>query len=130
MLFLITLMLGACGKNDDTVPSPIPDVRDKFIGSWSVNNETCGKAKYLVTMKKDPESSDRMLINNFASSDAIEADTAIVTGNTITLYSQTNSEGWKIEGVGNYNDDEDINWTYSLLISGTMENCSATYVKN
>jgi hypothetical protein len=123
-------MVGACSTNDDTAPSPIPDIRDKFVGSWSVNDETCGKNKYLVTMEKDDASINMMLIYNFGFSSATEADTALVTGNTITLYSQINSEGWKIEGVGNYNDAGDINWAYSLLISGTLENCSATYVKN
>ena len=130
LLAIIILMLGACGTKDDTAPSPIPDIRDKFIGSWSVNNEICGKSKYLVTMEKDPATNDLMLIYNFGFSNATQADTALVTGNTITLYNQINSEGWEIQGVGNYNDIGDINWTYSLLISGTLENCSATYVKN
>jgi hypothetical protein len=130
LIALIVLILGACGKNDDTTPSPIPDIRDKFVGNWSVNNENCGKSKYLVTMEKDLASNDRVLLYNFGFSSATEADTAIVSGNTITLYPQTNSEGWDIEGIGNYNDTGDINWTYSLLISGTLENCSATYVKN
>jgi hypothetical protein len=130
LIALIALIIGACSKNDDTAPSPIPDIRDKFVGSWSVNDETCGKGKYLVTMEKDPASPDLVLIYNFGFSNATEADKAIVTGNTITLYKQTNSEGWEIEGVGNYNDAGNINWTYTLLISGTLENCSATYVKN
>ena len=129
-LFISLLILGACGKNSDTAPSPIPDIRDKFVGNWTVNNENCGKNKYLVTIRKDPDVSEQVLIFNFGFSNAGEPDTAIVTGNTITLYPQINSEGWKVEGIGNYNDFDDIDWNYSLLISGTLENCTATYVKN
>ena len=84
----------------------------------------------LVSMSKDPAAAELVLVYNFGFSNAGEPDTAIVTGNTITLYPQINSEGWRVEGIGNYNDKGDINWNYSLLISGTLENCTATYVKN
>jgi hypothetical protein len=130
VLFVIFLILGACVDSDDTTPSPTPDVRDKFVGNWSVNNENCGKNKYLVTISKDPDMAERVLIFNFGFSNSGEPDTAIISGNTITLYPQFNSEGWEIKGSGNYNNSGDINWSYSLLISGTLENCTATYVKN
>ncbi len=130
VLFMALLMIGACDTSDDNNPSPVPDARDKFVGEWSVNNENCGKSKYLVTISKDPSNSVQVLVNNFAFSHAGQPDTAIIAGSSIVLYRQINSEGWQVEGNGSYKSDETINWTYALLISGTLENCTATYIKN
>ncbi len=130
ILLLFLLMLGACDNTDDNNPSPVPDARDKFVGNWNVNNESCAKNKYVVAIGKDPSNSARVLISNFAFSSAGQPDTALIAGSSIIVYKQTNSEGWVVEGNGNYNNDETIDWTYSLTISGTQENCTATYVKN
>lgn len=128
--FIFLIMLGACEELDDNNPSPIPDTRDKFTGSWSVNNESCGKNKYLVTIGKDPSNSAQVVITNFAFSSAAEPDTAIVAGNAIVMYSQRNSEGWVVSGSGQYKAGDIIEWNYSLLISGTQESCTATYIRN
>lgn len=131
LVFLFSfLMLVGCDTTDDNNPSPVPDARDKFVGSWNVNNESCSKNKYAVTIGKDPSNSVQVVINNFAFSSAGEPDTAIIAGSSIIVYKQMNSEGWLVEGNGNYNSNESIDWTYSLTISGTQENCTATYVKN
>jgi len=129
-LILSLFMLGACEETDDNNPSPVPDARDKFTGSWSVNNESCGKSKYLVAISKDPSNSAQVLLGNFAFASPAQPDTAIIAGNSIVLYSQRNSEGWLISGSGQYKTDGIIQWGYSLLISGTQEYCTATYVKN
>ena len=129
-LFTAILLLGGCDTSDDNNPSPVPDERDKFVGSWSVNNENCGKGKYVATISKDPSNSAQVLIDNFAFSNAGQPDTALVTASSIFVYKQTNSEGWVIQGNGDYNNNETIKWSYSLLISGTQENCTCTYVKN
>ena len=129
-LLMTILMLGACDTSDDNNPSPVPDTRDKFVGEWAVNNEVCGKGKYLATISKDPSNSAQVLIHNFAFSNAGKPDTAVVAGSSIVVYQQTNSEGWQIEGNGLYSSIETIEWSYSLLISGTLENCTCTYIKN
>ena len=129
ILFSALLMLGACDSGDDNNPSPVPDARDKFVGDWAVNNENCGKAKYVASISKDPSNSAQVLINNFGFSGSAEADTAIIAGSSIVLYKQMNGEGWEVQGTGSYKSNESIEWTYSLLISGNLENCTATYVK-
>ena len=129
-LIFSLLLLGSCSTSDDNNPSPVPDARDKFVGQWTVNNEVCGKGKYLAIISKDPSNSVQVLIQNFAFSNAGKPDTAIVAGSSIVVYQQTNSEGWQIEVNGQYNSNETIEWSYSLLISGTLENCTCTYVKN
>jgi hypothetical protein len=130
MLLVTLLMMGACDTGDDNNPSPVPDARDKFVGNWAVNNEHCGKAKYVAGISKDPSNSSQVLVTNFGFSGSSEPDTAIIAGSSIVLYNQLNAEGWEIQGSGSYKSDGSIEWTYSLLISGNLENCTATYIKN
>ena len=128
-LFISVLfMLICCNTSDDNNPSPVPDVRDKFVDTWNVNDESCGKGKYVVEISKDPSNSIQVLIQNFAIANPVEPDTAIIAGGSIHLYKQKNSENWIIEGNGTYNADGNIDWNYSLIISGYEETCTATYV--
>lgn len=127
LVIMLFLSFGGCDTGDDNNPSPVPDARDKYTGTWAVNNESCGKSKYQVIIEKDPSNSAQALIRNFGFSSAAEPDTAIVAGNSIVVYQQYNSEGWLVQGQGSYQDNGDIKWTYSLTISGFLENCTATY---
>ncbi len=130
LLILLLLFLGACETTEEDDISFFPDARDKFIGSWSVNNEDCGKAKYLVGIRKDLSNSAQVLIDNFGFSQSAVPDTAIIAGSSIVLYKQVNSEGWIVQGSGSYNESKElINWQYTLLISGFQESCTATYIK-
>ena len=128
MLISVLFMLICCNTSDDNNPSPVPDTRDKFVGTWNVNDESCGKGKYVVEIIKDPSNSIQVLIQNFAAAIADDPDTAIVAGASIHIYKQKNSEDWTIEGNGTYNTDGKIDWNYKLIISGHEETCTATYV--
>jgi hypothetical protein len=114
---------------DDSDDGPYVDPRGKFLGDWSVNNEDCNKSRYMVTITEDPSNSSQVLLFNFGFSQSAEPDTAIVAGSKITLPSQVNSEKWKVSGIGSYKETDIIEWTYSLLISGDLQSCTATYVK-
>ena len=59
----------------------------------------------------------------------VQPDTALIAGNSIVLSTQINSEGWQISGNGKYMDDGTIDWTFTLLISGYQESCTATYTE-
>ena len=126
---LAFLLFAGCGP-DDNNPSPVPDARSKFLGTWSVNNESCSKQKYVVTIGEDLSNTTQVLLYNFGFSNSGQPDKGIVAGNTIQVPKQTNGEGWTIEGNGNYDSNGNINWTYSLTISGTQDQCTCTYVKN
>lgn len=127
LVMILLLFSGGCETGDDNNPSPVPDTRDKYIGNWAVNNESCAKSKYQVIIAKDPSNSAQVLVRNFGFSSALEPDTAIVAGNSIVVYQQYNSEDWLVEGQGSYQENGSIKWTYSLIISGFLENCTATY---
>ena len=128
VLLVMIFTLSACSIADDTNPSPIPDVRDKFIGNWNVV-DACSKANYLVEISKDPSNSAQVLLYNFADSGADEPDTAIIAASTISLYQQYNSEGWQIDGNGTYIIEEEIEWEFKLSISGTLDVCTGIYSK-
>lgn len=119
-------MLVSCSEEDDI--QFFEDPRDKFTGQWSVNNESCQKSRYTVTISNDPSNSIQVLMYNFGFSNVSRPDTAIVAGNTITLPRQLNQEKWIIEGTGIYEDNK-IQWEYSLEISGSLEACTATYIQ-
>jgi hypothetical protein len=130
ILFLLAMcLLPACDTADDNNPSPVPDARDKFTGTWQVNDENCGKGKYVVSIAKDQSNSAQVLISNFAFSNTSQPDTAIIAGSSIVVFKQKNSEGWSIEGSGFYKSNGSIEWTYTLIISGFQESCTATYVR-
>ena len=121
-------MVSSCTL-DESDDGPYVDPRTKFLGEWGVNDETCNKGRYMVAISVDPSNSSQVLLFNFGFSQASVPDTALIAGNTITLPTQMNSEKWRISGIGKYQDQDMIEWTYSLLISGDLQSCTATYVK-
>ncbi|MBU2650456.1 MAG: hypothetical protein KKA81_05940 [Bacteroidetes bacterium] len=126
MLLMLALVF-SCQEDDDDL-TPFVNDRDKFLGSWSVNDETCQKSRYTVTISADPSNSIQVLLSNFGFSQSAQPDTAIVAGTTITLPRQENSEKWFITGSGKFQDNK-INWSYTLEISGDLLSCTATYRK-
>jgi hypothetical protein len=128
LILLSGLIVNSCTV-DDSDDGPYVDPRVKFLGDWSVNNEDCSKSRYIVTISEDPSNSSQVLLFNFGFSQTAEPDTAIVAGSTITLPDQVNSEKWEVSGIGKYEDPDKISWTYSLYISGDLQSCTATYVK-
>ncbi len=126
--FALIFITSGCSKDDDDDNNPFVDPRDKFTGTWSVNNESCNSRRYQVIISNDPSNSSQVLLSNFAFSQAPEPDTALVTGDNITLPTQFNTEKWQIKGDGKYEKDE-IEWTYTLVISGDQQQCTATYTK-
>lgn len=129
LISLLMIVPAGCETDDDDNPSPVPDVRNKFVGEWNVN-DACSKANYMVNISKDPSNSARVLLQNFAGSNANQPDTALVAANSIILYPQKNSEDWDISGNGDYTSEGKIEWIFDLIISGYGESCTATYVKN
>jgi hypothetical protein len=125
----LAFMLTSCETADDNNPSPVPDVRDKFVGDWNVD-ESCSKANYEAQITKDSENTAQVLVYNFADSKANEPDTGLVLGSKVVLYAQYNSEGWFIEGSGDYQEDGSLTWNFTLIISGFEESCTATFTKN
>ncbi len=124
---ILTTNCGPLDNNNDDDE----DIRTQFLGVWSVN-ESCSKRVYSVEIKIDPVNTARVLIYNFADPGAGVGGPAygFVTTNRITLDpSHTVGDDWTVSGDGVMSGNDRIDWNYSLVISGSEQECSAVYTK-
>jgi hypothetical protein len=122
---LITVLQG-CVVGEEDIVNPV-DSRAKFLGSWKVN-EDCSRGNYTVYISADPGNSTQVLIENFGSpGPGYDPAVALVVSNTIKVSSQNIGEGWTVSGQGTYQTNGTIQWTYSIIINGHKEECTATY---
>lgn len=112
--------------DDDVIPT---DARSKFLGEWKVN-ESCTRGNYMATISLDPGNSTQVLIDNFGNpGPGYDPAVGLVVSNTIKVSSQNIGEGWTVSGQGNYQQNGSILWTYSLVVSGYKEDCTAEFTR-
>jgi len=125
-VIVITILSCAKEDNDDLI-----DDRDKFLGTWNVN-ETCTRDSYSVKIVKDPSNSSQVIIENFWLIGYHEkAPYAIVAGNNITIPKQKmcNNEANEVNGSGTLSKNK-INWNYTVInVEADLYTCIATYQK-
>ncbi len=129
-LWGLILVLGflSCNPDDDIIVDPVDD-RDKFFGTWSVN-ESCFKSNYTVTISADPNNSAQVLLANFGNpGPSYQAVVGLVAGSKIFVTNQVIGDGWTINGTGNLQGTQIINWTYTLVIGGNSLSCTSEYVR-
>ena len=126
-VIVITILSCAEEDNDDLI-----DDRNKFIGTWNVN-ETCTRDSYSVEIIKDPSNSSQVIIKNFWLIGSHEkAPYAIVAGNNINIPKQQMCDNGanEVSGSGTLSKNEKIiNWDYTVNDGADLHNCSATYEK-
>lgn len=130
LLITISMLLFSC-TDDSVEPDPSPsDARTKFLGSWSVN-ETWTKLTYVVNITADPNSTDGVIISNFANSGTTGTPAkAHISGNSISLDpDQMIGDGWIINGGGTFSGTTTINWQYTINDGATLINAIATYTR-
>ncbi len=119
------LMVSCSTDEDEDIDNG--DDRDKFIGTWSVN-ETCSKRIYSVVISADPNNSSRVFIQNFADPGTGDPAVGIVANNHIEIDPNHKiGDNWTVTGDGTLVNDKRMEWTYSLIISGSEQNCTAIY---
>ena len=129
-LFLIMFFLTSCAKDDPT-PSPT-DPRANFIGSWNVN-ENWTKLTFEVTITADANSSNGVVLDDFAGSGTGIKTHAIVSGNGIVIspLPQALSNGWVIQsGSGALQGTSTINWGYVFSDQANQYTAVAVFTKN
>ncbi len=124
---VIAIAILSCAEedNDDLI-----DDRDKFLGTWNVN-ETCTRDSYSVEIVKDPSNSSQVIIENFWLIGYHEkAPYAIVAGNNITIPKQQmcNNGANEVSGGGTLSKNK-ISWNYTVNDGADLYTCSATYEK-
>lgn len=126
IIIAFSLALLSCNSSDDDDVDPT-DAREKFIGTWSVN-ETCSKRIYSVVIKADPNNSSQVFIENFGDPGMGDPAVGIVANNHIEIDPNHKiGDNWTVSGDGTYINDKRLEWDYSLIISGSEQNCHAIF---
>lgn len=129
LLFIgFVLGLSTCTLEEEDDPG-LYDARDKFLGSWKVN-ESCQRGNYTVTIRPDPSHESQILIDGFGNpGPGYDPAVGSVVLDNIYISAQVIGEGWSVSGQGSYQKDGTISLEYFLVISGSDINCTATYWK-
>lgn len=120
LLFLVSLFLGIGCKKDD------PPARDKFLGSYQVNeNCTTGTYSYSLSIVESASSLEGVIIQNFGNFQSTINVNAIVSGDNLTF--NATQDGVTITGSGSINGNT---LTIIYQAAGSFEDsCTSTCIK-
>ena len=132
LIVLLAFSFVSC-EPDTTTPdeNPDTDIRDKFVASWLCNetSKLNGQSTFTVAISLNPSNSSEVLIANFYLFGNDEKARALVTGNSITIPSQSFCNHI-ISGSGFIdNNKTTINWDYYVNDGQQTDTCSAVYTK-
>jgi hypothetical protein len=126
IMLLTTFQMFSC-KENDTKDTNI-DPREKFIGTWSVD-ESCVRPNYDVEITINESNSSRVWLINFADAPPGSPQAyGTVNGNQINIPEQTIGDGWIINGIGTLHENGKIVWAYYIEIGSVGFDCHAEYV--
>ncbi len=115
-----TIMLSSSCKKDD------PPARDKFIGSYQVNeNCTSGTYSYSLSIVEAATSGDAVIIQNFGNFASTINVTATVNGDNLNF--NATQDGVTLTGSGSINGN-----TLTLIYQaagGFTDSCTSTCIK-
>ncbi len=127
LLLAISFQFNSCTDTD--TPDPETDAREKFLGTWSVE-ESCVRLIFEVDIIADESNSTKVWLDNFADAppDMPQAY-GIVNGDQIDMPEQTIGDGWHINGIGTMQATGKIMWNYYIEIGAVASNCEAEFEK-
>lgn len=132
-LFLSFIILFAVSCEDIDDPDDTGDPRDKMTGTWQFIENSLKSTKslsYTVKIIKDPGNSSQVIIQNFANAGSFDIETVgIATSSQIVVSEQTLSNGWVVKGSGKLSGTETMNWSYSIIAGGDLEQYTAVATK-
>jgi hypothetical protein len=122
---IIAISLVSC--EDGTIDGPT-DARDNFTGSWSCveNAGQPSETSFPVTITKDVNNSERILIGNFNNLGGSVKPYGIVNGTALSIPSQSVS-GYTVSGTGTYSASSgNVSLNYTVNDGISSENYTAT----
>jgi hypothetical protein len=136
-VLLMTLALFACQKDEDPQSNTSnngtgTDSRDKFVGTWTVNETSTifGTSAYQVDIAKHSSISNRIVIDNFYNLGFTASHCQVeVSGNNFNIPQQTIS-GYTITGSGNSPNNNTINFTYFADDGASIDTVNSVFTKN
>lgn len=131
LYFILCLYIASCApdKKDDPLQPTNTDDRDKYVGTWTCNenSQIAGQTSYNITIAKSTSNSGEIIINNFYQLNT--SARATVNGNSFTIpYQQLGSVGFA-SGSGNLTGSSSINMTYYTDVASTKDTCTANCSK-
>ena len=112
----------ACAPDNSTTSS---DDRDKFAGSWTCidSGSVSGKSTYGVTVEK--AGGDTIHIKNFYALGNSTYANALVSGNSVVIFSQTD-DLVVISGSGTFSNNK-FSISYTAKLGSSNDNGEAKY---
>lgn len=116
LVTLFGLTFTAC--QEDTFEDDTSDVRDRFVGTWTVSETESNQTRnFDVTISKSDFNSSRINIFNFyklGQQDSVIASVSTVSSNTITIPNQVIQNTYGFSGSGVLQDDNTIEFSYTV----------------
>lgn len=131
-------MLNSCEKDPEEVIEEEfeaeGDVRDRFIGNWTVSetSKLLGTRNYTVSIEKNSFSNQRVNMQNFyllgTSGDTVVANISAVLASAITVPTQTVNAN-SVGGSGTLVNDNRITFDYTVDDGNDIDTVSAVYIR-
>lgn len=132
LFFTITSIVTSCVPEETENPTPT-DERDKFVGAWKCEEASSinGNSTFTIDINKSTTEKSQVIIENFYNYGFNKTAIATVSGNTLTIPSQTFSGTNTLSGSGKLSSDgkkiEDLN--YTVNDGSSDDNCTAVLTK-
>ena len=121
-IFVLPGVLPSCTTEENYPDDPI----EKFIGTWSVNDQP-ERLNYSVTIERDPGNSTYVVLKNFA--DMRESARGLVVGNNIVIEKQDIGGGYFCDGTGTYKTKYELEFHFTLDDGIDMEKRKAIFTR-
>ncbi len=129
ILASLTSLLVSCDPDDN--PPDDTDPRDKFVGSWSCNENShqMGTSTFTVTISLNSGNSSQIYVANFYQLGTSQKVYAVVAGDNATIPDQSVS-GVSVKGSGSItSSNTKIDWNYYVNDGADIDTCTAVFTK-
>ena len=131
------VLLNSCEKDPEKIFEEEEiqgDVRDRFIGEWTVTetSKLLSTRNYKVKIEKNSYSNQRVSMHNFyllgTAGDTLVANISAVLASAITIPTQTINSN-SIGGEGEYINENKITFKYTVDDGNDIDTVSAVYIR-
>ncbi|NTW33189.1 MAG: hypothetical protein HGB12_11295 [Bacteroidetes bacterium] len=133
LILTLSITLYSCQPdNNSNTPQPTGDTRDKFVDTWSCQEQSKlnGNSSFMVNISLNSNNSSQINISNFYQLGASYKVYGIVADNSVTLPNQTVNGFTVKSGSGNItNNNNQITWNYVIDDGADLDTCTAVFSK-
>ena len=119
---IIALFFGACAEEDTGDPNIPGSDRDKFTGDWLCKETIAGTSTTFTISIQKHGADDTLYVHNFSNVGSGDYAIWLISGNSVTIPSQTVSQ-IDFSGSGIYSNGE-INLNYSSDNDAVTAECT------